>query len=79
MKNKLIDVHNILMATLEDLDNEEILDDKENLENILKIAKAKTCVANAIIQADRLSLDAMIFAENNNLDQSKILSLEEAK
>lgn len=34
MKNKLIDVHNILMATLEDLDDPELMNDPERLKKL---------------------------------------------
>lgn len=79
MKNKLIDVHNMLMATLEDLDDESLLE-KENsdkLEQMLKVAKTKCYVTEMIVEVDRMSLEAIKVAENHALKTSDVFLLED--
>lgn len=75
MKNKLIDVHNILMATLEDLDDEELFNDPERLKKTLEIAKAKSQVANTIIAVGALGLNAMKQQETNGIELASTLRI----
>lgn len=59
MKNKLIDVHNSLMLSLEMLDDDEIFEDAEKGQMILERAKVKVNIAKEIVEVDRLGLDAL--------------------
>lgn len=76
MKNRLIDVHNNLMATLEDLDNEDLLDDKEKLHRLCSIAKAKAMIAREIVNVDRLGYAAVASGDNNLLN-TDLLKIED--
>lgn len=59
-RNKLIDVKDSLMASLEDLDNENLTG--EELENELKKCKAKIGIAQQVTNIYKLSLDAVQLA-----------------
>lgn len=76
MKNKLIDIHNNLMATLEDLDNPELLEKPEELEKIVKIANAKSAIANTLVRVDSLGLQALAQRERNEIELADTLRLE---
>lgn len=56
MRNKLIDLNNVLFATLERLDDEDLT--KEELSKEITRAKAITDVSKQIIDTGRLALDA---------------------
>ena len=56
MKNSMLDVHNLLIARLEELAQENLT--PEQLENVVKRADASVKVAGAMIDNGRLVLDA---------------------
>lgn len=65
MKNKLIDVHNILMATLEDLDDEELYKEEAKVKTMLSRTKLKCEVAKQIVEINRLQFDAIKYADES--------------
>ena len=58
MKNKLIDIHNSLVMSLEMLDDDELFADPDKAKQIIARAKAKADVAKTIVDVDRLGLEA---------------------
>lgn len=77
MKNKLIDVHNILMATLEDLDDPELMNDPERLKKTMDLAKVKSQVASTIVDIGNLGLNAMKQAETNGIEIASTLRISD--
>lgn len=61
MKNKLIDIHNMLVATLEDLDDAELLEEENEAKrnSLVKLAIAKCNVVKSIVEIDKIGLAAM--------------------
>lgn len=77
MKNKLIDIHNSLMLSLEMLDDDELFEDPEKSKTIIARAKAKTEIAKSIVEIDRLGLDAAKFSVDNQLQIPSTFRLSE--
>lgn len=69
-RNKLIDVHNSLMMSLEALDDETLTEQQLKLE--LSKANAKSQIAKSIVELNRLSFDAYKYAEEFNLKSSEL-------
>lgn len=57
-KNKAIDLHNILFAQLERLNDDEYLDLEGNLEKEMKRSKAICAVSHRITELAKLQLEA---------------------
>ena len=65
MKNSMLDLHNHLMARMEELGDEEL--EGEKLDGALRRAEASVKVAGAMIDNSRLVLDARkLIAEHRN-------------
>lgn len=60
MKNSMLDVHNMLVATMEELRQEDLSPDR--LENVVKRADATVKVGNTIVGNARVVLDAQRLA-----------------
>lgn len=60
MKNSMLDVHNMLVATMEELRQEDMSPDQ--LDNVAKRADATVKVGNAIVGNARVVLDAQRLA-----------------
>lgn len=65
MKNKLIDIHNSLMMSLEMLDDDELFEDPDKAKQVIQRAKVKADVAKTIVEVDRLGLDAARYSIEN--------------
>lgn len=76
MNNKLIDIHNNLMATLEDLDNEELLEKPDELEKLCKIAHAKSQIAKTMVDVDRLAYDVIKSGNQTLLNTANPLRID---
>lgn len=65
MKNKLIDIHNSLMLSLEMLDDDELFEDPDKARQVIDRAKAKAAIAKTIVDVDRLGFDAARYSVEN--------------
>lgn len=68
MKNTLIDVHNILMASLERLDDDEIFENQEKAKLELNRAKAIAQTASVTVGNASLMLQAKKHKEEYGFD-----------
>lgn len=77
MKNKLIDIHNSLMMSLEMLDDDELFEDAEKGRQIIERAKVKATIANSIVSVDRLGLDAAQISVEHGITIASTFRLSE--
>lgn len=67
MKNNLSDLNNHLFSMLEELEDDEVFQDKEKAERTLKRAKAMTQVSSQILNIARIQVQAIRTAESCGL------------
>ena len=82
MKNNLSDLNNHLFSMLEELENDEVFQDKEQAELTLKRAKAMTQVSSQILNIARIQVQAIKTAENCGLlneDMPALIATKDSK
>ena len=79
MKNKLIDIHNSLMMSLEMLDDDELFEDPDKAKQLIARVKAKADVAKTIVDVDRLGLEAAKLSVEESMTIPSAFRLTENK
>lgn len=82
MKNNLSDLNNHLFSMLEELENDEVFQDKEKADRTLKRAKAMTQVSTQILNIARIQVQAIKTAENCGLlneDMPALIATKDSK
>lgn len=82
MKNNLSDLNNHLFSMLEELEDDEVFQDKEKAERTLKRAKAMTQVSSQILNIARIQVQAIKTAESCRLlneDMPALIATKDSK
>lgn len=72
MQNKYLDLHNHLMAEMERLGDEDLLNSPEKIQNEVNRAKAMVEISSSITELGRMQIEALRVAGEYNYKKSEM-------